>query len=322
MKINQSLISKFKSYSNYIKDIEEYYGEYWKKIVEDFDADLNENGWVNLGKQNFYPIRITADNIELDIQNFININSIKLKNDPHNNILLKNTYSFKFLKEKKIINNNFQKIIEIGPGCGVLSSLILNEKEKKFFIVDIPKMIKISGSFLMTLFPNYRFVFPNEIKDKNDFINGDVIFLLPSQINLIQDDYFDVAINNHSFQEMDYKEIENYLYLIKRSLKKGSYFLCSNRLRKETKFLQYNWKILNNFKILHLDKNKDQKKYNNLITYIDLLSKKGNSDEKNFKIGFLKVFFINNSFHLSERFFWIKRDFKKIIRKLINLKME
>jgi putative sugar O-methyltransferase len=314
MKIEKDIIKRFKIYSNYINNIDEEYGTYWKKNDKDFNADLNSDGWINLGRQDFYPSRITEKN---NTKISTTVNKVNLQNNEKNNSLIKNIYHFDFLKKKKLFKTDSTKIIEIGAGCGCLPALILNEKKAKIYIIDIPNMIKISSSFLITLFPNLKFIFPNEINNKNDLIDKDVIFLLPSQIDMIEDDYFDLAINNHSFQEMNYKEIKNYFYLIKRSLKNESFFFCSNRLRKETYFFDYDWNILNNFKILFLSKNISHKKYSNFITYIDILLIKKNENESKFKIPLFKKILISNSYNLNERIFWLKNDTKNFIRKII-----
>lgn len=314
MKIEKSIIKRFRIYSNYINNIDEEYGTYWKKNDQDFNADLNNDGWINLGRQDFYPSRITEKN---NTKIFATINKIILQNNEKNNSLIKNIYHFDFLKKKKLFKTDSTKIIEIGAGCGCLPALILNENKAKIYIIDIPNMIKISSSFLITLFPNLKFIFPNEINNKNDLIDKDIIFLLPSQIDMIEDDYFDLAINNHSFQEMNYKEIKNYFYLIKRSLKNESFFFCSNRLRKETYFFDYDWSILNNFEILSLFKNISHKKYSNFVTYIDILLKKKNENETKFKIPLFKKILISNSYNLNERVFWFKKDMKSFIRKII-----
>ncbi len=314
MKIDEDIIKRFKIYSEYINNIDEKYGEYWKKNDQDFDVDLNSDGWINLGKQDFYPSRIKENNKH---KTSVTVNNINLSNNEKNNSLIKNIYHFDFLKKKKLFKNDLTKIIEIGAGCGCLPALILNEKKVKIYIVDIPNMIKVSSSFLITLFPNLKFVFPNEINNKNDLIDKDVIFLLPSQINMIEDNYFDLAINNHSFQEMNYEEIKNYFHLIKRSLKKESFFFCSNRLRKETYFFDYDWSILNNFKTILLSKNILNKKYSNYLTYIDILLIKKNENQSKFSIPFLKKILVSNSYNFDERIFWLKKDIKNLIRKVI-----
>ena len=62
MKIDEDIIKRFKIYSVYINNIDEEYGTYWKKNDKDFNADLNSDGWINLGRQDFYPSRITEKN--------------------------------------------------------------------------------------------------------------------------------------------------------------------------------------------------------------------------------------------------------------------
>ena len=69
-------------------------------------------------------------------------------------------------------------------------------------------------------------------KRKHDFNEYDFVFRTPEQINTLEDNFIDLAINNHSFQEMSHKQIAEYFELIQRCSKKGAYFYTANRVEK------------------------------------------------------------------------------------------
>ena len=246
MIILTDLIKRHKEYKKFTIDNKINVGDYWKKVQEDFNSELSDDGWKNLGKQNFFPIK--TDNID---QNGVVINRTFIKNDSNNNSLRNNNHFYELLKKNTLLSK-YKNILEIGAGCGILASLLLQEK-KKYFIVDIPNMILCSSSYLMTIFPNKKYCLPNELTKSVDLDDKDIIFITPNQIKFLKDNYFDLIINNQSFQEMNYSEIDAYFNLIKRSLKFEGKFFSSNRLKKETNYFDYPWKILNNFKIKRED---------------------------------------------------------------------
>ena len=315
MIVSNKLIQKHKNYVDFTKNINEETGIYWNRIQKDFSSELTIEGWKNLGKHDFFPIK--SNNSKLNDQQIdITINSINLKNNNKNNSLINNRNFFELLK-KNCLQSNTNKVLEIGAGCGILASLIINHCNSKYFIIDIPNMIINSSSYLMTIFPDKKFCLPNEIKNSNDFIENDIIFLLPSQKNLLEENFFDLGINNQYFMEMDLYEVENYFKLIKKTLNYDSFFFTSNRLRKETYFFDYPWYILDNFEIKLFNKNKFHSTYKNNITYFDKILLKKNTKKKLYNLNLFKKILLKNSYSLSERLFWLKKDIKKLIRKYI-----
>lgn len=310
MIILTDLIKRHKEYKKFTIDNKINVGDYWKKVQEDFNSELSDDGWKNLGKQNFFPIK--TDNID---QNGVVINRTFIKNDSNNNSLRNNNHFYELLKKNTLLSK-YKNILEIGAGCGILASLLLQEK-KKYFIVDIPNMILCSSSYLMTIFPNKKYCLPNELTKSVELDDKDIIFITPNQIKFLKDNYFDLIINNQSFQEMNYSEIDAYFNLIKRSLKFEGKFFSSNRLKKETNYFDYPWKILNNFKIEFIKKNTFHIKNNNYLTYLDKLLTKKDSNEKIYNLNPIKKIILLNSFSLKERFFWFKKSLKFIIRSLI-----
>ena len=69
MIISTDLIKRHKEYKKFIINNKIKVGEYWENIQVDFNSELSKYGWKNLGKQNFFPIKV--DNID---QNGVSIN--------------------------------------------------------------------------------------------------------------------------------------------------------------------------------------------------------------------------------------------------------
>lgn len=127
-------------------------------------------------------------------------------------------------------------ILEIGPGgCNLASLLKHHFNNKCFILIDLPETLILSLSIINELFPQSKVLFPNECDTKiNEKLmeKYDFIFLTPSQINLLEDNIIDLSINTNSFGEMNINQINQYLDLIQRVSKSGSYFFNTNRIEK------------------------------------------------------------------------------------------
>jgi len=127
-------------------------------------------------------------------------------------------------------------IAEIGAGNGNLISLLKHHFNSKCIInIDLAETLILSIPFLENLFPNAKILLPNEINKKVDedtLLNYDFIFLTPGQITLLEANLIDLFINVSSFGEMNMPQIEEYINLIQKVGKQGSFFLCSNRVEK------------------------------------------------------------------------------------------
>jgi putative sugar O-methyltransferase len=134
-------------------------------------------------------------------------------------------------KEKKVV-------LEIGAGNGNLMSLMKSHAGHNTTIIDVdlPETISHSVLYIVSVFPLAKILMPNEIEStelkKIDFIEYDFVFLTPNQAYLIDDDFVDLSINMHSFQEMTHQQINEYFDLIQRVGKNNSFFLTSNRVEK------------------------------------------------------------------------------------------
>jgi SAM-dependent methyltransferase len=123
-------------------------------------------------------------------------------------------------------------VLEIGAGSGNLVSLISNySKPETITIVDLPETLQLSLLYLGSIFTEKTFSLqpadPALEKGKADFN-----FLTPSQIDSIPSASIDLAINCHSFQEMNPETIERYFQLVRRVMRPGGIFIVINRVEK------------------------------------------------------------------------------------------
>ncbi len=127
-------------------------------------------------------------------------------------------------------------IAEIGGGNGNLMSLLKHHFNSKCIInIDLPETLTLCIPFLENLFPNAKILLPNEINEKvseDVLLNYDFIFLTPGQITLLSENLIDLFINTSSFGEMNMSQIKEYINLIQKVGKQGSFFFCSNRVEK------------------------------------------------------------------------------------------
>tara|TARA_B100001167_G_scaffold177286_1_gene131573 strand:+ start:176 stop:1210 length:1035 start_codon:yes stop_codon:yes gene_type:complete len=127
-------------------------------------------------------------------------------------------------------------IAEIGAGNGNLMSLLKHHFNSKCIInIDLPETLILCIPFLENLFPKAKILLPNEINEKvgeDALLNYDFIFLTPGQITLLEENLIDLFINTASFGEMNMPQIEEYINLIQKVGKQGSFFFCSNRVEK------------------------------------------------------------------------------------------
>ena len=124
-------------------------------------------------------------------------------------------------------------IAEIGAGNGNLMSLLKHHFNSKCIInVDLPETLTLCIPFLENLFPNAKILLPNEINEKvgeDALLNYDFIFLTPGQITLLEENLIDLFINTASFGEMNMPQIEEYINLIQKVGKQGSFFFLSQQ---------------------------------------------------------------------------------------------
>lgn len=154
-----------------------------------------------------------------------------------------------------IKHDNKDIFLEIGSANCVNVALQTElRKLKKSYLIDLPEAIMFGYCYLNVFFKNkLKIALPHEVNDKNvnDF---DIIFLLPTQTELIPDKSVDLSMNISSFQEMNLEVVQNYLDLLEKKLKKGGEFISVNQI--EANYINNNkienWN-LSNFDVLKKD---------------------------------------------------------------------
>jgi len=193
-----------------------------------FAKIMNEEKNVGIQQLRFDKKKIIAKNISDCKKQFpfnYEVNDFIIKSYYYINIL----NSYMELSKTKFI-------AEIGAGNGNLMSLLKHHFNSKCIInVDLPETLTLCIPFLENLFPNAKILLPNEINEKvgeDALLNYDFIFLTPGQITLLEENLIDLFINTSSFGEMNMPQIEEYINLIQKVGKQGSFFFCSNRVEK------------------------------------------------------------------------------------------
>ena len=158
-----------------------------------------------------------------------------------------------FQKIEERIQDKFN-VLEIGGGFGSLARIILNNKDVKYFSIDLPEANLMTNYYLANHFPEKKIFNYIDFKDKKieDEINNYDIFILPPNTLEEKNIFFDFIINSRSFMEMNKKTIDNYFNFIHKKIKKGGQFLNINRYNKtsvgeEIRFENYpydnNWEV-------------------------------------------------------------------------------
>jgi putative sugar O-methyltransferase len=153
----------------------------------------------------------------------------------------------------QLIEGTMQKlhgstVCEIGPGTGNLASLFYYHFKTKLFLVDLPKTLLFSYSYLSQTFPDAKILLPNEVESGNfELSEYDIVMLTPDQISTIPDGVVDLTVNIGSMAEMTKKSIDSYFDMMDRITKPKGYFFTSNRVEKimsgqPIRFSEYPWR--------------------------------------------------------------------------------
>jgi len=132
---------------------------------------------------------------------------------------------------KNIISDLDEKIIvEIGGGygglCFQLASKLKNFKGVKFSLFDIPEVVAIASSFLMTSLPDKNIRLYGEGKISSDTEGFDIAIFPHFAIDNLNNNSVDIFYNSCSFSEMDELASSHYLSVIERCCRK--YFMHDN----------------------------------------------------------------------------------------------
>ena len=224
-----------------------------------------------------------------------------------------------FNKIKKLINNK-SKVLIIGDGLGILSSMILKYFNCKIFLCDLSETLVYQEYNLRNNFKNYKFNFIASEKDKINstanvnFINADQIHRLNIDLNLV--------INTDSFCEMDKYSVDKYFKFANKNLKVNGHFFYCNKggLSKYGHKYPGNYPLSNNFilrdiEVMHPSHRDTFNKY--LAVTAKKISKKKLASNKILNFS-LKKKIINNFMNNSQKVIY-KNDFIKLKDKCIKL---
>ena len=133
------------------------------------------------------------------------------------------------MNETKDERINYNNILEIGPGGGILALILFLNNNCSLFLIDIPEVLIITYLNLKIFLDGYDIFFPNEIEFKKNLEKRKIYLLTPSDLNKLPKNYFDLAINTSSFQEIDIKIVNYYLDICNSLLIKDGEFHSNNQ---------------------------------------------------------------------------------------------
>ena len=115
-------------------------------------------------------------------------------------------------------------IAELGPGYGRLGYIFIKSfPQTKYCFIDIPPALFVSENYISSIFPDkkiFKFrAFSSFDSVRKEFEESQIRFLMPHQLNLIPDSYFNLFINISSLHEMNRSQISNYISLINEKTK-------------------------------------------------------------------------------------------------------
>jgi len=126
-------------------------------------------------------------------------------------------------------------IVEIGCGFGGVGyHLMASGAGCKYIGFDLPEILPVAQYYLMAAFPEKKILLMGEIKADEitrDVIDKYDIILMPHfQIRKLAENSVDALMNSHSFSEMGYSQVEEYIRQMGRVTK--MYFFHDNSIKK------------------------------------------------------------------------------------------
>lgn len=105
-------------------------------------------------------------------------------------------------------------VLEIGAGWGGFAYQVKRLCPRTtYVIVDFPELFLFSATYLMTLFPEARFVFCDDARTERELADGvdaDFVFIPHTSLEHVDLPRLDLTINMVSFQEMTAAQVEAY----------------------------------------------------------------------------------------------------------------
>lgn len=152
----------------------------------------------------------------------------------------------------KNILSNFKNpvIAEIGGGYGGFAYHLLKDSNFHYINFDIPEIVLISSYYLLSAFPEKKFLLFGEADGGFDFEKYDVILMPHFEASKLKNDSIDLFINSNSLAEMSEKTVIDYIANICRSTKKYFYHINSDEPN-SLEFAASKFPITSNFKQVH-----------------------------------------------------------------------
>ena len=145
--------------------------------------------------------------------------TLKIDNYKLNQHLLFSLIELEKMNKLIDISKKDLKILEFGAGYGRTANLYLSlVKNLKYVIVDIPPSIHVSLNELKNIYKDKKFFLAIDVDNKdelNEIIEKyDVVFIFPHQLNLLNDNFFDISIMIGVTLEMDPQIVKKYMYFV------------------------------------------------------------------------------------------------------------
>ena len=143
--------------------------------------------------------------------------------------LANSVLEFKSIMDSGIDKNKIHTIMELGGGYGRTAFVFLSLMNSvKYVMVDIPPALYISEKYLSSQFPQKQIftfrAFDKYVDVEKEMAEADIIFLLPSQLDLLPPKFVDLFMNISSFHEMRPDQIEYYFGKIDELTRHYFYF--------------------------------------------------------------------------------------------------
>lgn len=120
-------------------------------------------------------------------------------------------------------------ILELGPGYGRTAYVFLAlQPGCRYVLVDIPPALYVAQRYLSSVFPDRKCFHFRAFDDfagvEREFLDADIVFLTPNQLELLPDKSVDLFLNISSLHEMRMDQIQYYFGEIARLTRKYFYF--------------------------------------------------------------------------------------------------
>jgi putative sugar O-methyltransferase len=122
-----------------------------------------------------------------------------------------------------------KRIGELGAGYGRNAYVLLSLLQGvRYLVIDIPPALYVSQRYLSSAFPDRKVFrwrpFDAYADVKDELEQADLAFLLPSQIELLPDGFFDLFLNVSSLHEMRLDQIRYFFSQIRRLVRDHGWF--------------------------------------------------------------------------------------------------